>query len=119
MQVGTAQKPFLTRFALVGMIVAAVAGGACFLVAALLPAAQGPAVLSAIKGLVTGLGLLLIAYPPCAVGAAIRARSAGSPYFEAGFIATAISLFGLACIGVALACIGLAAYDLFALLTAS
>ena len=113
------QEPFIKTRVIVVMALAAVLGVACLIVAAFLAAPddafptapEDTPVAGAVKGLVTGLGVLAIAYPCFATGRAIKKRAAASPYFEAGFIAAVIDLFGLVCVGVGLASIGLGAYD--------
>ena len=85
---------------------------ACFVVLALLPAAQQPHLKDPLRSILTGLGVLAIAVPPCLGGHILRRRAISSPYFEGTFIATAILLFGLICLAAGLACIILGIYDL-------
>lgn len=106
------QEPFLGKTVLMGMMAAAIIVIVCFAIVAFAPISQESPAGRAVRGLLTGLGVLAIAYPLCALGLAIKRRGAGSPYYEIGFIATVINVFGLACIGVGLACIGFGAYDL-------
>jgi len=84
----------------------------CFVAVTLLPASEEPYFESPLRSVLTGLGLLGIACPFCIIGSALRKRSAGSPYFEEGFIASVISLFGYVCVLFGLLCIGLGAYAL-------
>jgi hypothetical protein len=94
------------------MGVAGVLAAACFIVAAVLPAPEGPLFKDPLRSFITGLGVLAIAYPIAVVGRAIGRKSAGSPYFEGAFIAGAINLAALVCAGAGLACVGFGVYDL-------
>jgi hypothetical protein len=89
-----------------------VAAAICFVVLAFLPATDKPHFQDPLRSILTGIAVLGIAAPFCVGGRALRLRFAASPYFEGTFIATAISLFGLACLVAGLACIFLGIYDL-------
>ena len=106
------QEPFIRTRALVAMAAALGAAVTCFIVVAVLPAPGVPLFKDALRSFLTGLGVLGIAYPVYATGLAIKKRFASSPYFEAGFIAAAINLFGFVCLAVGLVCIGFGIYDL-------
>jgi len=82
----------------------------CFVVLALLPASKQPFFEAPLRSALTGLGVLGIAYPLCLIGSILRKRAESSPYFEEGFIAGVISLFGLVCLLVGLLCLGLSIY---------
>ena len=82
----------------------------CFVVLALLPASKQPFFDAPLRSALTGLGVLGIACPLCVIGSLLRRRAESSPYFEEGFIAGAISLFGLVCLLVGLLCLGLSVY---------
>ena len=82
----------------------------CFVVLALLPASKQPFFEAPLRSALTGLGVLGIACPLCLIGSMMRKRAESSPYFEEGFIAGAISLFGLVCLLVGLLCLGLSVY---------
>jgi hypothetical protein len=106
------QEPFIRKGILMAMGVAVVIAAACFIVAAVLPAPEGPLFKDPLRSFLTGLGVLAIAYPLWVVGRAIQRRSASSPYFEGAFIAGAINLAALVCAGAGLACVGFGVYDL-------
>ena len=82
----------------------------CFVVLALLPASKQPFFDAPLRSALTGFGVLGISCPLCVIGSILRKRSESSPYFEEGFIAGAISLFGLVCLLVGLLCLGLSVY---------
>ncbi|HNS22282.1 MAG TPA: hypothetical protein PKH24_17380 [Sedimentisphaerales bacterium] len=105
-------EPFLRKGVLMAMGAAACVAAACFMVAAVLPAPEGPLFKDPLRSFITGVGVLAIAYPLAAVAGAIRRKSATSPYFEGAFIAGAINLAALACAGAGLACVGFGVYDL-------
>jgi hypothetical protein len=106
------QEPFIRKSVLIAMGAAIVVAAACFIVAAVLPAPEGPLFKDPLRSFLTGLGVLAVAYPLGAVGRAIRRRSASSPYFEGAFIGGAINLAALVCGGAGLACVGFGVYDL-------
>jgi hypothetical protein len=82
---------------------------ACFTLIAKLHWKEGSFIKSPLRGALTGLGSLGVAYPLFAIGFKLKKRSAGSPYFEEAFIAGVINLFGFACMVTALVCLGLSA----------
>jgi hypothetical protein len=90
----------------------------CFVVVALLPATEKPHFQDPLRSILTGIAVVAIAAPFCVGGHVLNQRAASSPYFEGRFIATAITLFGIACLIAGLACIILGLYDLAMMLTA-
>jgi len=100
------------KFLLIMVGVAAVIATICFIVVALLPRPEGSFLEAPLRGFLTGIGLLGIAYPPYFVGLVLKKRAAASPYFELGFIRTGFNIFALVCFSVGLTCIGLSAYAL-------
>ena len=85
---------------------------ACFIVLAVLPAPEGPRLKDPLRSFLTGIGVLGVACPLCVAGMLLKRRFASSPYFEGHFIATVLSVFGLACLAAGLACVILGGYDL-------
>ncbi len=83
----------------------------CFIALALVPRPEGPPLKDPIRSLLTGVGVLGIAVPLCLGGIALKRRFEASPYYEGKFIATVLSVFGLACFAAGLACIILGGYD--------
>lgn len=106
------REPFIRKGVLIAMGAALVLAAACFIVAAVLPAPEGPLFKDPLRSFLTGLGVLAVAYPLAAVGRAIQRRSASSPYFEGAFIAGAINLAAFVCAAAGLACVGFGVYDL-------
>jgi len=86
----------------------------CFTVVMLLPESDKPFFDSPLQSTLAGLGLLGVAWPLLIAGSRLRKHAAGSPYFEEGFIAGVLSLFGFILLIVALVCLALAAYALLA-----
>jgi len=82
----------------------------CFVVLALLPASKQPFFEAPLRSALTGLGVLGVACPLCMIGSLLRKRSESSPYFEEGFIAGVLTLFGLVCLLVGLLCLALSLY---------
>jgi hypothetical protein len=112
-QSNTPKKP--SRKPLVAMIAfALIAAVACFTVVMLLPESDKPFFDSPLRSALAGVGLLGIAWPLLTAGSHLRRHAAGSPYFEEGFIAGVLTLFGFILLIVALVCITLAAYALIA-----
>jgi protein-S-isoprenylcysteine O-methyltransferase Ste14 len=85
---------------------------ACFTVVAVLPSSEKPFFDSPLRSAITGLGLLGVAFPLCIAGSLLRKHAAGSPYFEEGFMAGVLSLFGYIVMIVGILCLGLAVYAL-------
>lgn len=110
--IDTERPPFIRTRTLIAMVIAVVVALACFIVVVLLPAPRVPMFKDPLRSFITGIGLLTMAYPFTVLGAAIHRRTAGSPYFEAGFIAGVLSLIGYLCVAVGLACVGFGIYDL-------
>jgi hypothetical protein len=100
------KKPFLRTTTLILMGAAVVLAGVCFVVMAFLPPAPRSLFEDPLRSFLTGVGVIGVAYPLCAVGLAMRRRWASSPYFEGTFIATVMNLFGFVTAGVGLVCIG-------------
>jgi hypothetical protein len=84
----------------------------CFAVVSFLPPHKGQFLDDPIRGFVTGVGVLGVASPLCISGAALRKKFASSPYFEGGFIAGFLNLFGYILVAAGLVCIGFGVYDL-------
>lgn len=84
----------------------------CFIVLAVLPAPEGPRLKDPLRSFLTGVGVLGVATPLCVAGLLLKRRFAASPYYEGHFIATVLSVFGLACLAAGLACVILGVYDL-------
>ncbi len=84
----------------------------CFGIVALLPRPQGSFFEDPLRSILTGVGLLGVAFPLCMIGLMLKKRAAASPYFEEHFIATVLNVFGFLCLGVGLLCIGLGAFAL-------
>jgi hypothetical protein len=106
------QDTMKKKLTVVALVVSPVVCIACFVALALLPATQETTLKDPLRSILTGLGVLAIAVPPCLGGHILRRRAVSSPYFEGTFIATAILLFGLVCLAAGLACIILGLYDL-------
>ena len=96
------------------IIIALVAAVVCFTVLMLQPESNRPFFDSPLRSALAGAGLLGIAWPLLTAGARLRRHAAGSPYFEEGFIAGVLTLFGFILLIVALLCLALAAYALLA-----
>jgi hypothetical protein len=112
-QTKTPRKP--SRTGLVAMIVIAlVAAIICFTVLMLLPESNKPFFDNSLRSALSGVGLLGVAYPLLIAGSRLRQHAAGSPYFEEGFIAGVLTLFGFILLIVALLCLALATYALLA-----
>jgi hypothetical protein len=84
----------------------------CFTIVMLLPESDKPFFDSPLRSSLAGVGLLGVAWPLLIAGSRLRKHAAGSPYFEEGFIAGVLTLFGFILLIVALVCITLAAYAL-------
>ena len=85
---------------------------ACFIVLAVLPEPEGRRLKDPLRSFLTGMGVLGVATPLCLAGHALKKRFASSPYYEGGFIATVLSVFGFVALAAGLACILLGGYDL-------
>ncbi len=107
-----AKEPFLRRRTLLLIPAALGAAVVCFGVVAFLPAPEGPLFKDPLRSFLTGLGVLGVAYPLCAVGWALNKKYSSSPYFEGAFIAGVINLFGFLCGAAGLVCIGFGVYSL-------
>jgi uncharacterized membrane protein YidH (DUF202 family) len=107
------KKP--SRTALVAVIaLALVVAVTCFTVLMLLPESNKPFFDNSLRSALSGVGLLGVAYPLLIAGSRLRQHAAGSPYFEEGFIAGVLTLFGFILLIVALLCLALATYALLA-----
>ncbi len=96
------------------IIIALVAAVVCFTVLMLQPESNKPFFDSPLRSALAGVGLLGVAWPLLTAGARLRQHAAGSPYFEEGFIAGVLTLFGFILLILALLCLALAAYALIA-----
>jgi hypothetical protein len=94
------------------IVMATVVAIACFTIVMLLPESEKPFFDSPLRSALAGVGLLGVACPLLIAGSLLRKHAAGSPYFEEGFIAGVLSLFGYILLIVALVCLALAAYAL-------
>jgi len=97
---------------LIAIVVSVVLALSCFVVLAFLPASTAPFFASPLKSVLTGLGLLGIAFPFVIAGTLLHRKAARSPYYEEGFIASAVLLFGYVAAIFGLLCVGLSAYAL-------
>ncbi|MCX5645167.1 MAG: hypothetical protein NTZ17_10870 [Phycisphaerae bacterium] len=106
------RQPFLRKAILIAMGVAVGMGVICLAVVALLPPPKEALFKDPLRSFLTGVGVAGVAYPLCALGAALQRRFASSPYFEGAFIAGVLNLAGYICAAVALVCLGFGVYDL-------
>jgi len=107
------QRRRLSAKAIVAVVAAAIVTAiVCFAVVALLPASEKPFFDSPLRSALTGVGLLGVAVPLCIGGYLLKRHSAGSPYFEEGFMAGVLNVFGFITLAVAVVCLALAAYAL-------
>ena len=107
------QKQRLSTRAIVAVVAAAIVTAiVCFVVIAGLPASDKPFFDSPLRSALTGVGLLGVAAPLCIGGYLLKRHSAGSPYFEEGFMAGVLNVFGFLVLAVAVVCLALAAYAL-------
>jgi hypothetical protein len=112
-QSNTPKKP--SRKPLVAMIAfALIVAVTCFTIVMLLPESDKPFFDSPLRSALAGVGLLGVAWPLLTAGSRLRKHAAGSPYFEEGFIAGVLTLFGFILLILALVCLALAAYPLLA-----
>lgn len=109
-----APKKSSAKALLAGIVIALVVAVTCFAVLMLQPESDKPFFDSPLRSALAGAGLLGVAWPLLTAGARLRQHAAGSPYFEEGFIAGVLTLFGFILLSVALLCIALAAYALLA-----
>ncbi len=84
----------------------------CFIALAIMPEPEGSRLKDPLRSFLTGLGVLGVAAPLCIAGLTLKKKFASSPYYEGGFIATVLSLFGFVTLAAGLACILLGGYDL-------
>jgi hypothetical protein len=113
------RQPFLRKGVLIAMGVAVGVGVACFVIVVLLPPPKGPLFKDPLRSFLTGVGVLGVAFPLCALGSALQRKFELSPYFEGTFIAGSLNLAGYICAVVALLCIGFGVYDLVLMLAGS
>ena len=112
-QTNSIEKGKHSTKAIVAIVAAAiVVAVACFTVVMLLPESDKPFFDSPLRSALAGVGLLGVACPLLIAGSRLRKHAAGSPYFEEGFIAGVLTLFGYILLIVALLCLALAAYAL-------
>jgi hypothetical protein len=84
----------------------------CFVVLALLPPPKGRVLDDPLRSILTGVAVVGLACPLCIAGLLLKRRFVSSPYYEGGFIAGVLSLFGYLVMAAGLACIGFGLYDL-------
>jgi hypothetical protein len=95
-----------------------VSGGAfglgfiCLVVVSFLPPHKGQFLDDPVRCFLSGLGVIGVATPLCVTGAALKRKFSQSPYFEGGFIAGVLNLFGSVLVATGLVCIGFGIYDL-------
>ena len=112
-QANTVETRRLSAKTIVATVVAAIViAVVCFTAVMLLPESDKPFFDSPLRSTLAGVGLLGVAWPLLTAGSRLRKHAAGSPYFEEGFIAGVLSLFGYIILIVALVCLALAAYAL-------
>ena len=105
------QKRRLSTKAIVAVAAAAIVVAiVSFSVVAMLPASDKPFFDSPLRSALTGIGLLGVAAPLCIGGYLLKRHSAGSPYFEEGFMAGVLNVFGFLTLAVAVVCLALAVY---------
>ncbi len=100
------------RVTVVKIVAALIVAVTCFTVLMLQPESDKPFFDSPLRSALAGVGLLGVAWPLLIAGSRLRRHAAGSPYFEEGFIAGVLTLFGSILLIVALLCLALAAYAL-------
>jgi hypothetical protein len=103
-------EPFPRKKVLRITVIAVALAIILFTVAAVLPGPERSLLKNPLRSILTGVGLLAVACPLCTIGLIIKRRSANSPYFEEGFIATVLNVFGFLCLLLGLICIGLGIY---------
>jgi len=107
------QKRRLSARAIVAVVAAAIVTAvACFAVVAILPPSEKPFFDSPLRSALAGVGLLGVAVPLCIGALLLKRHSAGSPYFEEGFMAGVLNVFGFITLTVAVVCLALAGYAL-------
>jgi hypothetical protein len=84
----------------------------CFVVVAVWLESKKPFFDAPLRSLLTGLGLLGVAFPLFTAGFIFQKKAAASPYYEDAFIRTAFYIAGFVCFFVGLICIGLSIYAL-------
>ena len=84
----------------------------CFTVLAVLPPPKQSLLKDPLRCILTGVAVVGAACPLCIAGFMLKRRFASSPYYEGGFIAGVLNLFGFVILGVGLVCIGFGLYDL-------
>lgn len=106
-------KPKSSRRRLVAaVVVSLVIAVASFTVIAVLPPSETPFFDSPLRSLLMGMGLAGVACPLCIGGSLLHRRAVRSPYFEEGFMAAVLNVFGYVCAMLAVLCLGLAVYAL-------
>jgi hypothetical protein len=94
------------------IVIALLVAVACFTAVMLLGESDRPFFDSPLRSALSGVGLLGVACPLLVAGSRLRRHAARSPYFEEGFIAGVLSLFGFIVLLVGLLCLALAGYAL-------
>ena len=83
-----------------------------FIVLAVLPPPKQSLLKDPLRSILTGVAVVGVACPLCIAGFMLKRRFASSPYYEGGFIAGVLNLFGYVILAVGLVCIGFGLYDL-------
>jgi len=83
-----------------------------FIVLAVLPPPKQSLRKDPLRSILTGVAVVGVACPLCIAGFMLKRRFASSPYYEGGFIAGVLNLFGYVILAVGLVCIGFGLYDL-------
>jgi hypothetical protein len=83
-----------------------------FVALAFLPPPKGSFLKDPLRSILTGVAVVGVACPLCIAGFILRRRFASSPYYEGGFIAGVLNLFGYLVMAAGLVCIGFGLYDL-------
>jgi len=83
-----------------------------FIVLAVLPPPKQSLLKDPLRSILTGVAVVGVACPLCIAGFMLKRRFASSPYYEGGFIAGVLNLFGYVILAAGLVCIGFGLYDL-------
>ncbi|MBP8303594.1 MAG: hypothetical protein KBE04_05645 [Phycisphaerae bacterium] len=108
-QGGRKTSPNRAAWIAVGMTLGVAA--VCFTVLALLPPPKKSLLQDPLRSILTGVAVMGLACPLVIAGRQLKRRFAASPYYEGGFIAGVLSLFGYVVLSAGLACIGFGLYD--------
>lgn len=105
------RKTSPNRSAWIAVGVALGVAAICFAVLALLPPPKKSLLQDPLRSALTGVAVVGLACPLVISGRQLKRRFAASPYYEGGFIAGVLSLFGYVVMAAGLACIGFGLYD--------